>query len=360
MSRTGQDLGAFSLTKAVRSVRKRTLGQHAVTGLTLLALMSIAVACGSGNGSKSTPTQGPSVVLPTATLPALPPGSADQTGLLIYVDPIARQTIALNLSNGDRRVVPGIVPSAGTSMIADCTYDGRLIAYTNSAISQQASTVSFLGEGAPGKSIEVKGAIQGMAWSPAGDRLAITVGGIAVPHLELLDVQSGATTVLPSGKGIPGSARWSPDGQRLAVDVNNNGISDIYVLDVAASSISKISSRPSAEMPDWSPDGRTIVFSAGDERGGLPEIYAVDPDGKNEHKLTASASEKYSPRWSRDGSLIAYAGIVTVPVASSRPARLHNQAIWVARADGTNELPVTDVKLDAAPLAWCLQGPWLQ
>jgi len=75
-----------------------------VTGLTLLALMSIAVACGSGNGSKSTPTQGPSVVLPTATLPALPPGSADQTGLLIYVDPIARQTIALNLSNGDRRV----------------------------------------------------------------------------------------------------------------------------------------------------------------------------------------------------------------------------------------------------------------
>src|SRR5438309_10903184 len=44
--------------------------------------------------------------------------------------------------------VPGIVPSAGTSMIAYCTYDGRLIAYTNSAISQQASTVSFLGEGA--------------------------------------------------------------------------------------------------------------------------------------------------------------------------------------------------------------------
>jgi len=146
----------------------------------------------------------------------------------------------------------------------------------------------------------------------------------------------------------------------LAVDVNNNGISDIYVLDVAASSISKISSRPSAETPDWSPDGRTIVFSAGDEQGGFPQIYAVDPDGKNEHKLTASAPEKYSPRWSRDGSLIAYAGIVTVPVASSRPARLHNQAIWVARADGTNELPVTDVKLDAAPLAWCLQGPWLQ
>jgi len=28
-----------------------------------------------------------------------------------------------------------------------------------------------------------------MASSPAGDRLAITVGGIAGPHLELLDFQ---------------------------------------------------------------------------------------------------------------------------------------------------------------------------
>jgi dipeptidyl aminopeptidase/acylaminoacyl peptidase len=353
----------FRKTKVAKCAgRTQGVGRDALTGVALLGLIIIALACGGGEEkNQSTPTQKRSPApLPTVTLPALPPGSAEQTGLLIYVDPIARQTIALNLSNGGRRVVPGIVPPAGASITGDCTSDGRLIAYSTTAANQQVGVVTFVGEGAPGQSVEVKGAIQEMAWSPGGDRLAVTIAGDSGTHLELLDPQTGATTALPAAKGVPGSARWAPDGQRLAVDFNNNGISDIYVLDVATSTISKVSSRPSALTPDWSPDGRTIVYSAGDDRGGLPQIYAVDADGKNERKLTATASDKLSPRWSRDGSLIAFAGAVAVPLASNLPARAHNQAIWVARADGTNEVPVTDINLDAVPLAWCLQGSWLQ
>jgi dipeptidyl aminopeptidase/acylaminoacyl peptidase len=347
----------------LREVRPATNGRARGTlaCVSLIALVIVGLACGGGEETpKSTPTQRSPAPLPTVALPQPPPSSAEQTGLLLYVDPIARQTIALDLSTGTRRPVPGIVPPAGASITADCTLDGRLIAYSINAGNQLTSVLSFVGEGAPAQNVEVKGKIQEMAWSPGADRLAVTVLTAAGTEVALLDPQTGALTPLKLPKGTPGSARWAPDGQHLAVDVNNNGISDIYVLDLGTSAESKVSTRPAALTPDWSPDGRIIAFSAGDDRGGLPQIYAVEADGKNEHKLTATASEKFSPRWSRDGSLLAYAGAVLVPLTSNRPARLHNQAIWVAHADGTNEVPVTDINIDAVPLAWCLPGPWLQ
>jgi hypothetical protein len=328
-----------------KPISLRSRGGAALAGVALLLLLIGGSACGGGEATpKITATQRSPAPLPTVALPGLPPGSAEQAGLLLYVDAFARQVIALDLSTGTRRTVPGIALPMGASLIGDCTRDGHLIAYSINAGNEQVSNVSFVGEGAPAQAIQVNGKIQGMAWSPGGDRLAVTTLSAAGTKLEIIDPQTGATT---------------PVEQKLTVDVNNNGISDIYVVDLGTSGESKVSTRPAALTPDWSPDGRTIAYTAGDDRGGLPQIYAVEADGKNEHKLTATASEKNSPRWSIDGSLLAYAGAVLVPVASSRPARLHNQAIWVARADGTNEVPVTDINIDAVPLTWCLPGPWL-
>ncbi len=165
--------------------------------------------------------------------------------------------------------------------------------------------------------------------------------------------------MFPFGSVTPGVPRWSPDGQRLVLDINDNGRSDIYVLEIGNSSLVKVSTRPSAFTADRSPDGQTIVFSAMDEQGEIPQIYAVDAEGKNERKLTTSLIQKGSPRWSLDGSLISYSGSLLVPVVSALPALSHIQAVWVASADGTNESPVTDITLDALPLAWCPHGPWL-
>ena len=143
------------------------------------------------------------------------------------------------------------------------------------------------------------------------------------------------------------------------MSIENNGRSDIYVLDVGSLNLVKVSTRPTAFTPDWSPDGRTIVFAAADDQGGNPQVYAVEADGTNERKLTASESLKSSPRWSRDASLISYSGLTIIPAVSVRPALLHNQAVWVANADGTNETPITELALDAQPLAWCLRGAWM-
>ena len=325
------------------------------------ALVSLVFACGgSGETVGSTPTQSAGAARPTVALPPVAADSAEKAGLLVYRDTVAGQIFALNLSNEERLPVGGIAPGSGASITAfDCTRDGRLIVYVNPAASGRVSVVTFAGEGAP-KGLEVHGSIQGIAWAPDGARLAMNLIDETGFHLALLDVGSGELTMLPIGSGTPGLPRWSPEGQHLVLDINENGRSDIYVLEIGNSSLAKISTRPSAFTADWSPDAHTIVFSAGDEQGGNPQIYAVDADGNNERKLTSSDTQKWAPRWSLDGTLISYAGALTVPVVSALPALSHTQAVWVAGADGTNESPVTDIAVDAFPFAWCLPGPWLE
>jgi dipeptidyl aminopeptidase/acylaminoacyl peptidase len=344
--------------------RKNTPARLALAVYALVALAIVTLACGGGEAVNPpiTPTQNAPGVTPAASLPSVPPDSAEKAGFLIYRDTLASQVLALNLSTGERLSVTGIIPSAIATLGAfDCSRDGRLIAYTNSAGNGLVSIVSFAGEGARGQSVEVQGAVVGMAWQPGGERIAMSIVDRDGYRLALLDVASGETTTLSTVPGDPGAPRWSPDGQRLVFDINQNGRSDIHILDVggAASGPVKVSNRPAAFNPDWSPDGQTIIFTSADNQGGFPQVFAVQADGTNERQITTTQMEKWSPRWSLDGSLISYAGLVLVPAVSARPVLAHNQGVWVAGADGTNESPVTDLALDAQPLGWCLRGTWL-
>jgi len=337
--------------------RRNAPARLALATCALVALAVITFACGgdgAGGAGDSPPQETPVI---TVALPSVPPESVERTGLLVYGDTSSGQTFALNLSNGERLPVTA---AAGFVIAFDCTRNGRLIAFAHATVNAFVSVMAFSGEGAPSEGMEVLGGIVGMAWSPSADRIAMTLVDADGYHLSILDVSSGQTTTLPSITGTPGAPRWSPDGQRLVFDLNNNGRSDIQVLEIGASSPVKVSTRATAFTPDWSPDGRTIAFSGGEDQEGSPQLYAVDPDGRNERKLTASETQKWSPRWSLDGSLISYTGLVTVPGVSVLPVRVHHQAVWVAGPDGSNEILITELSADAQPLAWCLRGAWLQ
>jgi dipeptidyl aminopeptidase/acylaminoacyl peptidase len=66
-----------------------------------------------------------------------------------------------------------------------------------------------------------------------------------------------------------GSASWSPDGRSVAFsatvnpDLVQGATADIYVLNLADDSVKKIVSQPGPDSgPAWSPDGKWIVFSS--------------------------------------------------------------------------------------------------
>jgi Tol biopolymer transport system component/DNA-binding winged helix-turn-helix (wHTH) protein len=61
-------------------------------------------------------------------------------------------------------------------------------------------------------------------------------------------------------------------------------------------------------MPRFSPDGSTIAFerfSAGRES----DIWLIDPDGSNDRPLTTSPGYEYRPRWSFDGKRIFFGAL---------------------------------------------------
>jgi dipeptidyl aminopeptidase/acylaminoacyl peptidase len=72
----------------------------------------------------------------------------------------------------------------------------------------------------------------------------------------------------------PHHAQWSPDGARIAVTILNITArprlgSAIYVLDADGSNLRRITPmRLNAGKPDWSPDGKRIVFNSSFEGAG--------------------------------------------------------------------------------------------
>jgi Tol biopolymer transport system component len=80
------------------------------------------------------------------------------------------------------------------------------------------------------------------------------------------------------------------------------------------------------EDPDWSPDGKQIVFDDG-ERG----IFVVDRDGSHLKQLTTQAGDA-TPDWSPTGSQIVFA----------RGGPGSRTDLWVMDADGSDQLQLIE------------------
>ena len=93
--------------------------------------------------------------------------------------------------------------------------------------------------------------------------------------------------------------------------------------------------RASDEDPDWSPDGRRVVYASMPSPCRGPacqsDLYVIGRDGSRRVRLTRTPQHERDPDWSPDGSRIAY-------TRSDRD----RSTIWVMRADGSGQRRLTD------------------
>ena len=112
----------------------------------------------------------------------------------------------------------------------------------------------------------------------------------------------------PAGPEFDGA--WSPDGAWVVYRDSTRGINEddeIFVARADGSERRNITNDPANDWgPDWSPDGRTIVFNS-DRGGGRLRGYLVDPDGSSLRALEIDAWLEYAS-FSPDGTQIVFEG----------------------------------------------------
>jgi Tol biopolymer transport system component/imidazolonepropionase-like amidohydrolase len=112
-------------------------------------------------------------------------------------------------------------------------------------------------------------------------------------------------------EGTSMSVAVSPDGATLAVDLQGS-IWTVPAVGGTATRITDIFN--DARQPSWSPDGKWIAFFA--YRDGGYDLWAIAPDGTQQHKLTWGAFDDREPVWSHDGTRIAFSSDRGSPLGS--------------------------------------------
>ena len=310
-------------------------------------LAVLAAACG-GSGESS------------------PDGDGDNNGnggsapaglqLVIFRDTINSVLVAQSVADGRKWQLP-MNPSEFLSAI-DCSPDGQRAATLVKNL-QTGTEVRFIG-GQPAP-VRLAGDGFGLAWAPDGSRIAVTAYTPATSEnrVDLIDPNSGALSTATTGSGPIGAPQWSPDSTKIAFDASNFTSNALFVYALDQPKAGQLLDQVPVFAPDWSPDGGSLLFSAPSGAASLSQIFTVGADGGNPREITSSDVSKGLPRWSPDGSVVAFAGTIFIPVASIRPMILHNLAVYTMKPDGTGEQALTDVAQDAWLLGWCVSGPWL-
>jgi WD40 repeat protein len=100
---------------------------------------------------------------------------------------------------------------------------------------------------------------------------------------------------------------WSPKGDRLAYFVRTEKERTLIVQNVLTRRIEvriPMKTVDEPESPSFSPDGRTVAFSA--LRGGIGDIFTVNLDSKEVVNLTTDDFSDYGPIYSADGKYLVF------------------------------------------------------
>jgi uncharacterized protein YjdB len=111
--------------------------------------------------------------------------------------------------------------------------------------------------------------------------------------------------VLVDGGGNVQGVR-SPDRTRIAYSSTRGGSPDVYVADADGRNPRRITTDPGSEgEPVWSPDGTRLIYTA-IPQGGTSQIMSVRIDGTDPRPLASSAGGNSAPDVSPDGRRVAF------------------------------------------------------
>jgi Tol biopolymer transport system component len=174
------------------------------------------------------------------------------------------------------------------------------------------------------------------AVSPDGTQVAYMVEGQDTSDIYVTQIATNATRRLTQGAGRNSEPAWSPDGSRLVFVSDRGGTVDLYTMNADGSRQRRLLDAPTLGEggPTWSPNGRTIVFSASttnpDGTGRPAALYAVPAAGGQPTRLTDEIGA-IRPEWAPNGKQVAF----------DAPGDDPNGSIFLMQPDGSGVTRIT-------------------
>jgi Tol biopolymer transport system component len=235
------------------------------------------------------------------------------------------------------------------------------------------------------------------SWSPDGKMLAFESLGNP-DYIDIYIINSGGSGEinLTNNQGIQDfKPNWSPDGKKIVFVSSRNGNNDLYIINSDGTNLVQLThDMGSINYPDWSLNGKYIIFTTWQDDpnihddyyiDGIPKIFRMKTDGSELIKL---ADEGIIPVWSPDGKYIIYEsskrtnrfGIFRMKIDGSEQISLTNNGsspswspdgkriayvktidrtnseIFVMNIDGTNQINLTNTPGFYMKPSWSLDG----
>lgn len=157
---------------------------------------------------------------------------------------------------------------------------------------------------------------------------------------------AGVRKITAGNRVIDVSPFLSPDGSELLFCSNRGGGPQIYRAGVEGGNAARVSfvSSNYCTSPAWSPKGDKIAFVC--RADGNFQIFVADPDGSNATQLTASGSNE-DPEFSPDGRYLVF----------STTSFGRGFSLALMRSDGTSVKQITESRSGDSEPSW---GPMPQ
>ena len=277
-----------------RRRRNRQLGTIALVAALGVIVVLVAVRLG-GFADRTQP----------AIRPIPPPTNAS----------VPKVDFTIDLDTGTTKPLPAAIletPETGSYAVSP---DGSMLAFVGLAAdgSTQIFVANIDGTGIRQVTQDSLGASD-PSWSPEGSQLVYVASGQGAGNraLFVVDVASGVAEQITFEVLNPGSPSFSPDGSTILFDTRIGDTSEIRTVPAAGGRLTTIlrSKWWSFGQPSYSPDGQRIAFVGAQVGSHIPRvtgIWLANADGGYPHALFSETGRHDPPRWSPDGTRIAYA-----------------------------------------------------
>ena len=200
------------------------------------------------------------------------------------------------------------------------------------------------------------------AWSPDGSKIAVEYGLSNPSYVDSYNFDAGIWVVNANGKGLrqvtqltPGTSwdrgpQWSPDGKRLVFVRADLKLQADAVFTVKLDGSDLVQVTPwelnAGDGPDWSPDGKWLLFRT-EPADGSSNVYKSHPDGSRLTNLTKQGPKGFhylSSSFSPDGRMVVSArtpgsgpdgaaDIVVMNASGSHVRLVTETALWESAVD---------------------------